>query len=46
MRKLVERVAARLVHGVRGWMALGAVVLFAFFTAMVLPAQAEAGYAA
>lgn len=41
--RLVERVGARLAHGVRGWMALGAVVLFALFTAMVLPAQAEAG---
>lgn len=41
--KVVERVAERLAHGVRGWMALGAVVLFALFTAMVLPAQAEAG---
>lgn len=38
----VERVAARLAHGVRGWMAIGAVVMFAMFTAMVLPAQAEA----
>ena len=41
--KLVERVAAGLAHGVRAWMAIGAVVLFALFTAMVLPAQAEAG---
>ena len=41
--KVVERVAERLAHGVRGWMAMGAVVLFAFFTAMLLPAQAEAG---
>lgn len=41
--KGVERVAERLAHGVRGWMAMGAVVLFALFTAMVLPAQAEAG---
>lgn len=41
--KVVERVAERLAHGVRGWMALGAVVLFALFTAIVLPAQAEAG---
>lgn len=41
--KLLERVAARLAHGVRGWMALGAVVLFALFTALVLPAQAEIG---
>ncbi len=40
--KLVERVAARLAHGVRGWVAMGAVVLFALFTAVVLPAQAEA----
>ena len=41
--KVVERVAERLARGVRGWMALGAVVVFALFTAMVLPAQAEAG---
>lgn len=41
--KLLERVAARLAHGVRGWMALGTVVLFALFTALVLPAQAELG---
>jgi len=41
--KVVQRVAERLAHGVRGWLALGAVVLFALFTAMVLPAQAEAG---
>lgn len=41
--KLVGRVAARLAHGVRGWMALGAAVLFVLFTAMVLPAQAEIG---
>lgn len=41
--KLVERIAACLAHGVRGWMALGAVVLFVLFAAMVLPAQAEAG---
>ncbi len=40
---MVERVAERLARGVRGWMAMGAVVLFALFTAMVLPAQAEAG---
>ncbi|MGB2978397.1 MAG: hypothetical protein WBB78_07735 [Propionicimonas sp.] len=39
----MERVAERLARGVRGWMAMGAVVLFALFTAMVLPAQAEAG---
>lgn len=41
--KVVARAAERVAHGVRGWMALGAVVLFALFTAMVLPAQAEAG---
>ena len=41
--KVVERVAERLAHGVRGWMAMGAGVLFAVFTALVLPAQAEAG---
>ncbi len=41
--KLVGRVAERLARGVRGWMALAAVVLFASFIAMVLPAQAEAG---
>jgi len=41
--KVVGRVAERLAEGVRGWMALGAVVLFALFIAMVLPAQAEAG---
>ena len=41
--KVVERVAERLAHGVRGWMAIGAVVLFALFTAIVLPVQAEAG---
>jgi len=40
---VVERVAERLAHGVWGWMALGAVVLFVLFTAMVLPAQAEVG---
>ena len=40
---VVERVAERLAHGVRGWMAMGAVVLFALFSATVLPAQAEAG---
>ena len=40
---VVDRVAERLAHGVRGWLALGAVVLFALFTAVVLPAQAEAG---
>ena len=40
---MVQRVAERLAHGVRGWMAMGAVVLFALFTAVVLPAQAEAG---
>ena len=40
---VVERVAERLARGVRGWMAVGAVVLFAIFTALVLPAQAEAG---
>lgn len=39
----VERVAARLARGVRGWMALGVTVLFALFTALVLPDQAEAG---
>lgn len=41
--KVVERLAERLAHGVRGWMAIVAVVMFALFTAMVLPAQAEAG---
>ncbi|MHA6511537.1 hypothetical protein [Tessaracoccus sp. Z1128] len=41
--KVVDRVAAALARGVRGWMAIGAVVVFAVFTAMVLPAQAEAG---
>lgn len=41
--EVVERVAERLAHGVRGWMATGALVLFALFTALVLPAQAEAG---
>ena len=40
---VVERVAERLAHGVRGWMALVATLLFAVFTAMVLPDQAEAG---
>ena len=40
---VVDRVAERLAYGVRGWLALGAVVLFAWFTAVVLPAQAEAG---
>ena len=39
----VERVAERLAHGVRGWMAVAATVLFALFIALVLPAQAEAG---
>ena len=41
--KLVERVAAGLARGVRGWMAIAAAVLFALFTAVVLPAQADAG---
>ena len=41
--KVVDRVAAGLARGVRGWMAVAAVVLFAVFTATVLPAQAEAG---
>ncbi|MBB1514052.1 hypothetical protein H5399_15805 [Tessaracoccus sp. MC1627] len=41
--KLVERVADGLARGVRGWMAMAAAVLFAVFTATVLPAQAEAG---
>ena len=40
---MVERVAERLARGVRGWMALGAVLLFVLFAAMVLPAQVEAG---
>lgn len=40
---VVDRVAGRLAHGVRGWMAIGAVVLFVVFSAIVLPAQAEAG---
>ena len=39
----VERVAERLAHGVRGWMAVAATVVFALFIALVLPAQAEAG---
>lgn len=41
--KVVDRVAAGLARGVRGWMAVAAVVLFAVFTATALPAQAEAG---
>ncbi|AQP44814.1 hypothetical protein [Tessaracoccus flavus] len=41
--KSVDRLAERLAHGVQGWMAMAAVVLFAVFTAMVLPVQAEAG---
>ena len=41
--KVVERVAERLARGVRGWMAVGSVVVFGLFTALVLPAQAEAG---
>ena len=40
--KVMERAAERLAHGVRGWMAMGAVLLFGLFAAMVLPAQAEA----
>lgn len=40
---VVDRVAGRLAHGVRGWMAIAAVVLFVVFTAIVLPAQAAAG---
>ena len=39
----VGRAAARLAGGVRGWMAIAAVAVFAAFTALVLPAQAEAG---
>lgn len=39
----VEGVAARLMHGVRGWMAMGSVVLFVLFVVLVLPAQAKAG---
>ena len=39
----VGRAAERLAGGVRGWMAIAAVVVFAAFTALVLPAQAEAG---
>ena len=41
--RVVGRLAERLALGVRGWMALAAVVVFALFTALVLPAQAEAG---
>ncbi|WP_353081093.1 hypothetical protein [Tessaracoccus lapidicaptus] len=41
--RVVDRAAARLARGVRGWMVLVALVLFAVFTATVLPAQAEAG---
>lgn len=40
--RVVDRAAARLARGVRGWMVLVALVLFAVFTATVLPAQAEA----
>lgn len=40
---MVERMAAGLAQGVRGWMAVGAMVLFVAFTATVLPGQAEAG---
>ncbi|MCG6568451.1 hypothetical protein [Tessaracoccus sp. ZS01] len=40
---VVERLAERLAHGVRGWMAIASTLLFAVFTAMVLPDQAEAG---
>ena len=39
--KVVERVAERLARGVRGWMAVGSVVVFGLFTALVLPAQAR-----
>lgn len=39
---VVERVAERLAHGVRGWMAFAATLLFAVFTALVLPDQADA----
>ena len=41
--KVVGRVAERLANGVRGWLVLGAVLLFVLFAAMVLPAQVEAG---
>ena len=40
---MVKRSAERLARGVRGWMAVGTMLLFVLFTAMVLPAQAEAG---
>ncbi len=41
--RVVDRGAARLARGVRGWMAIGAVVLFMVFMTVVLPAQLDAG---
>lgn len=40
---LVDRVADRLAGRVRGWMAAAALVAFVVVTAVVLPAQADAG---
>ena len=40
---MMGRIGERLAHGVRGWMAIGATLLFVVFTATVLPDQAEAG---
>ena len=40
---LTDRVAGRLAERVRWWMAVAALVLFAVFIAVVLPAQAAAG---